>query len=68
MHFGIASVFACGPFGISNGWTGRARISRQDPLTYLATPAILVAAAAMASYVPARRAAMVDPMEALRAE
>jgi putative ABC transport system permease protein len=43
-------------------------ISPVDPLTYAAVAAGLVAAAAAASYVPAHRAATVDPTEALRSE
>jgi predicted permease len=43
-------------------------ISPLDPLTFLAVPLILATAAALASYLPARRAARIDPVEALRAE
>ena len=43
-------------------------ISPLDPLTYAAVPSVLAAAAMLASYLPARRAAAVDPIEALRAE
>ena len=43
-------------------------ISPLDPLTYAAVPLILVMAAVLASYLPARRASAVDPVEALKAE
>jgi putative ABC transport system permease protein len=39
-----------------------------DPLTYIAALAVLLAAALPAAYLPARRAAALDPMETLRAE
>ena len=39
-----------------------------DPMTYAVVCAFLVTAAAIASYIPARRASNVDPIEALRAE
>ena len=43
-------------------------VSPADPLTYVAVSAVLVLAAALASYLPARKATTVDPAEALRAE
>ena len=39
-----------------------------DPLTYATVSALLIAAAALASYIPARRTTKVDPVVALRTE
>jgi predicted permease len=41
-------------------------ITTRDPVTFLAVPLVLAAVAAAAALVPARRAASVDPMQALR--
>jgi ABC-type antimicrobial peptide transport system permease subunit len=43
-------------------------ISPIDPVTFAVVPAVLIVVAMLASYFPARRAASVDPVEALRAE
>jgi predicted permease len=39
-----------------------------DPAAYVVAIGVIVAAAALATYLPARRAAAIDPIEALRAE
>lgn len=44
------------------------RVSPADPATYTVVAVGLVSVAVVASYVPARRAVQVDPVEALRAE
>jgi predicted permease len=56
--FGLARVLASQLYGVG----------AVDPMTFIATPAILGAVALLASWVPARRAANVDPLVALRSE
>jgi len=43
-------------------------ITPLDPLTYVAVPLLLLTATVLASYVPAWRAASIDPVEALKAD
>jgi ABC-type antimicrobial peptide transport system permease subunit len=43
-------------------------ITPLDPMTYAVMPVILVVATVLASYLPARRAVSVDPLEALKSE
>jgi putative ABC transport system permease protein len=43
-------------------------VAPTDPLTYTAVMAVLAAVAALACLAPARRAAAIDPMQALRAD
>ena len=43
-------------------------VSAMDVPAHLAALGVTVGATALASYLPARRAAMIDPMETLRAE
>ncbi|MEO8467816.1 MAG: ABC transporter permease [Gammaproteobacteria bacterium] len=43
-------------------------VAPTDPVAYLAALGVILAAAALASYLPARRAAAIDPVETLKAE
>lgn len=61
--------------GLAGAWFSTGWISSQlfgveatDPATYLAVVTLLGSISLLASYLPARRAARTDPVEALRAE
>jgi predicted permease len=58
LAFGLTRLMAGLLFGVS----------AVDPVTYLSVAAVLTFIAMLASYLPARRAAHVDPVEALRVE
>jgi predicted permease len=60
-----AALSAAAARGLSAALYG---ITPTDPIAFLAGAALLCVVAAMASYLPARRAAKVDPMVALRYE
>jgi len=56
--YGMARLVASLVFGVS----------ASDPATFIAIPLALAASAALANYIPARRAVRIDPMDALRCE
>jgi len=43
-------------------------VSPREPAVYVAVTALLLVVAALANFVPARRASRLDPMVALRGE
>ena len=58
LAFGLARTLSSLLFGVTAA----------DPFAFLGLPAILATVAAIASYLPARRALRVDPLNALRYE
>jgi len=64
IFFGLAASFALARFLGSL----LLDVSPADPTTYVTVPALLAAVAALACFLPARRATRVDPMVALRYE
>ncbi|MGH9743176.1 MAG: ABC transporter permease [Candidatus Acidiferrum sp.] len=62
----VAGIFLCVAFNkLATKWVTQ---SSRDPLILGGVTLLLIATAALACFVPARRAASVDPMEALRYE
>ena len=56
-------------FGLTRLLTGMVYgVSTTDPATFAAIAILLIVIASLASYLPARRATKVDPLEALRYE
>jgi putative ABC transport system permease protein len=43
-------------------------VSDRDPVTFAGVTALLIGVSALASYLPARRAGNIDPLEAIRQE
>jgi len=67
----LASVVigAAGAYWLSRLLTGLLfGVKASDPLTFIVVAALLTTIAALASYLPARRAAQVDPLLAMRSE
>jgi predicted permease len=75
MRQGLALVAVGAAFGLAGGW-GVWHLVRgmlhgataPDALTFTAVPLLLIAVAALAIWIPARRAALVDPVVALKME
>jgi predicted permease len=63
---GIATGVFLAAFGASMMASLLYGVRPHDPVVFLAVPSLLLAVAVLASYIPARRAAKVDPMVALR--
>jgi predicted permease len=61
---GLMAALAVGPL-LAAGLFG---VTPHDPFTLVSVPLVIAAIAAIATWVPARRAARVDPVEALRDE
>jgi len=64
LTIGLGAALLVGP-GVSSVLYG---VSPTDPVTLAATAGLLALTAALATWLPARRAASVDPVRALRTD
>jgi predicted permease len=71
---GLGLVLGGVALGLLGAWAGSSYlrallfgVTRSDPFTYVVVPVLVVAAAMAATWMPARRAARVQPVEALKA-
>ena len=63
------AIGLCGAFAMGRAMSAMLfTVSWRDGATYLGTTALLLGVSGVACFIPARRAASVDPMQALRAE
>jgi putative ABC transport system permease protein len=63
------AIGLAGAFGLSRFMTSLLfAVKPTDPAVYVAVSAVLIVVALLASYLPARRAAKIDPLVALRDE
>jgi ABC-type antimicrobial peptide transport system permease subunit len=65
---GVALSLALGQLMAHASWAADTHTSTREPLLLAASALTMIAVAALASMLPARRAAEVDPMIAIRAE
>jgi putative ABC transport system permease protein len=79
LHMVLAEGMRTAALGLAIGWIGAWALTRylasllfsvrpHDPVTLGLVSAVMLGTAALASYVPARRASQLDPMAALREE